>query len=94
MPAIINFRNALMPRIIFLKNFFLLKLNTTFGSSLSFSFDTKLYIKGIISKRKSKVLQYKDVIDEIQSSKSRVYTIFESVNKSINAVTLGDAMSN
>ncbi len=94
MPAIINFRNALMPRIIFLKNFFLLKLNTTFGSSLSFNFDTKLYIKGIISKRKSMVLQYKDVIDKIQSSKSRVYTIFESVNKSINAVTLGDAMSN
>ena len=94
MPPMIDLSSALMPRIIFLKNFFLLKLNITFVSSLSFNFDTKLCIKGIISKRKSKVLQYKDVIDEIQSSKSRVYTIFESVNKSINAVTLGDAMSN
>lgn len=58
MPAIINFRNALMPRIIFLKNFFLLKLNTTLGSSLSFNFDTKLCIKGIISKRKVLVLLF------------------------------------
>ncbi len=58
MPPMIDLSSALMPRIIFLKNFFLLKLNITFVSSLSFNFDTKLCIKGIISKRKLRGLQF------------------------------------